>query len=365
MRHVRYPLLVAVVAVVSVLGGLAPGAATASPAAKGPSAAPHAHEVAGQLNALSCASRSACYAINLVDNNSRWGIVRITHKGASSHTTKLKKTLSPVDLNCPSSAGCALLTQVSPSAHYAVAPVSSHGVVGKPVTLGAPVGVQLTAIACHPTRSHCTAIGAYGQEITVITVIGSTPVEHDLTLPASLLGAEVKALACPTTAACFAAGAVSKKGKERGFVLPIHNGVPGSPVYIPSASYEGMYAIACTSATSCVALGASQFRVFVYALSSAKVTRSTKLPTYDGLGSIACQSAHLCDAVGSKNTGRSSPKGAVLPIHSGKPGTLQTTSATQDFSAGGGDGHGAVAGYHGGIEIIGFGTNNHTLVCSS
>jgi hypothetical protein len=358
MRLRRYPFMAAAVAV---LGLLAPGLATATPTVKGPPAAPHSHQVPGLLRSLSCASRSLCFAITLAHQNQKFGVIRLTHKGASSHTTLLHGS-TPTDLSCPSAAGCALLAQRSVSPYAPVdIPVSSHGSFGKPMSLGNAADVNLQNIACKPVRTHCTAVGAANQTVYVVTVNGSTKTEHDLTLPLRVAGAGIKGLACPSATECYAIGAVSIKQKEHGLIVPIHNGVPGSPVYVASASYDGMVAIGCSSATTCDLLGASEFHVFVYAVHSAKVTRTSKLPLGLSLDGIACQSAHLCDAVGTKKG-----KGAVLPIRNGKPGKVQVSGVTEDYSAGGGDGEGPVAGYHGGIEIIGFGTTNyHSLISSS
>jgi hypothetical protein len=178
-------------------------------------------------------------------------------------------------------------------------------------------------------------------------------------------GIQINAVACPSATECYAVGTVSIHSKLHGVVLPIHEGVPGAPVYVATASYDGMTSIACTSATTCVSLGSSQFRIFVYALRDAKVTRTTKVASNVGLDGIACQSAHLCDAVGLKSDKRGEG-GAVLPIHNGKPGKLQVTGITQQYTAGGGDGKGPVAGFRGGIEIIGFARASYkTLICCS
>jgi hypothetical protein len=359
MRFGRYPL-VAVALVV--FGALALNTATAAPAIKGPPAARHAHDVPGQLTSLSCASRSACFAITLAKKDTRFGVIRITHKGAKSHTTLLNRNLTPNDLSCPSPAGCELLAQRLPSAAPVFVPVSRHDVIGKPVALGTAPGVSLANIACHPTRAHCTAVGGYNQTVEVVTVTGTTPTEHDLTLPLSVAGIQINGVACPSATECYAVGTVSIHNKEHGVVLPIHDGVPGTPVYVATASYDGIISIACSSATTCVSLGLSQFRTFVYALRDGKVTRTTKLASRVGMDGVACQSAHLCDAVGLKD----GKGGAILPIHHGKPGKLQVTGITQQFTAGGGDGEGPVAGFRGGIEIIGFAKANYkTLICCS
>jgi hypothetical protein len=299
----------------------------------------------------------------LAKNNTRFGVIRITHKGAKSHTTLLKENLTPTDLSCPSSAGCEMLAQRRPSAAPVFVPVSSHDVVGKPIALGTAAGVSLANIACHPSKARCTAVGGNGQTIEVVTVTGTTPTEHDLTLPSRVVGIQINGLACPSATECYAIGAASIHSKEHGVVLPIHHGVPGTPVYVATASYNGMISIACTSSATCVATGYSRLRTFLYALRNGKVTRTSKLARGVEMDGVACQSAHLCDAVGFKNT-KGHQGGSVLPIHNGKPGKVQVTYITQQFTAGGGDGEGPVAGFRHGIEIIGFSkVEGKTLIC--
>jgi hypothetical protein len=362
MKLGRYPLVMAALAV---FGILATSSATAAPAMKGPPAARHAHDVPGQLTSLSCASRSACFAITLARNDTRFGVIRITDRGAKSHTTLLKESLTPNDLSCPSPEGCEMLAQRRPSAAPVFVPVSAHDVIGKPIALGTAAGVSLANIACHPTRAHCTAVGGNGQTVDVVSVTDGTPTDHDLILPLSVAGIQINGVACPSATECYAIGAASIHNKEHGVVLPIDNGVPGTPVYVATASYDGIISIACTSSTTCVATGFSRFRTFIYALRDGKVTRTSKLASGVEMDGVACQSTHLCDAVGFKNS-KGHQGGAVLPIRSGKPGKLQFTFITQQFTAGGGDGEGPVAGFRGGIEIIGFAkADGKTLICCS
>lgn len=339
----------------AMLGAVGTISASAAPTApvvlvsKGPPAAPHTFEVPGQLTSISCASRSVCFAITLAHKLTRWGVIRITHKGAASHTTLMKRSLTPTALSCPSPAGCELLAQRAPTGAYVVMPVSIHGAAGRPNPLGA--GSQPTVIACHPTRAHCTIAGVSGSVLRVVTVNGTTPSNSDLTLPSSMIGTSVTALACPTAAQCFAVGRTSVHGKERGLIIPIQGGVPGRAVSVTSASYDGMTAIACTSATRCDAVGLSRLHSLIYSLSHGRVTRTATLKTLLYLSGIACHSARVCDAVGARNSGTS--KGAIVPVRNGRPGAVQTTSVTPRYVAGGTTGSGPIAGFPGGIEIIG------------
>jgi hypothetical protein len=352
------------VAVAGVLVAAFVPAASARPVAKGPAAARHTHNVPGQLTNLSCASPSACYAIGLTDHLQKWAVTKITHKGAASHAYRLKAGLTPNGLSCPSAAGCELMVEAAPSYDDAASSVSANGKIGKPINLGE--GETLTSVACYPTRAHCTFAGFAGQVLHVVTLAGSTPVDHDLTLASSVAGATVRWLACES-ASCYAVGNASIKGKVRGFVIPITAGVPGNPTYVASASYYGIVSIACPSATTCYALGSARLHQFVYTVRSGKVTRSVKLPAKQYLYGIACRSASVCDAAGFKLARVGNPLGAVLPIHRGKPGKLETSKVAAGYSSGDSEGVGPISAFHGGIMILGVDVKHEysTLVSAS
>jgi hypothetical protein len=357
MRLGRY-LLVTVVLLVA--GTLAAGAATATPArvalakapAKGPSAAPHTHEVPGRIEALSCGSRSTCYAIASVRRVSRTGIIRITDKGAHSHTTLVKETISASAISCPSAAGCEVLIERRSDDASLVAPVSGKGAIGKPRGLGTTPSVEPSLLTCHQSRTHCILLGASGGIVDAVSIDGSTSSNNALTLPANHVIEAINGLTCPTATQCYAVGQASVNAKQRGFVLPIHNGVVGAPTYVASASDHGLQAIACPSAATCYATGFGHHGL-VFTVHNAKVTHTATIPKVVAMYGIACPSVHRCLAAGvDVNQTNGSMKGALVPIHNGKPGAVQTNSAVSAY--GGEDGAlDPVAGFRGLIEIAG------------
>jgi hypothetical protein len=360
MRIGRYPLFAAALVV---LGLVAPGAATATPQVKGPPAAPHTHQVPGKLSSLSCATRSVCFAVDSIDKDTRWGVTRISDKGALTETVRVKRNITLLGIDCPSSAGCSALAERDSDFAYEVLPVGMHESIGKPRVLGASAATPLTNIACHPTRTHCTLVGAGNRTIRVVAMNGSKVTTQDWILPARVSHVSFLSIACPTEAQCYAVGNAEIKGKVHGLVVPIHDGTAGRPTYIASASRVGLLGIACPSVKRCYALGFGH-RSFIYTLDNAKLTHSVSAPQSVVLFGIACQGAHRCDAVGS----RTALRGVVLPLFNGNTKRVEVTTVTPSYGSMRGEGsQGPIAGFHGGIEIAGVDAAKQfdTVICSS
>jgi hypothetical protein len=346
MRIGRYPMLAATLLV---LGLVAPGAASAVPQVKGPPAAPHTHPISGKLSSLSCATRSVCFAVDSIDKDIRWGVTRIVDKGALTETVRVKRNITLLGIDCPSSAGCTALAERDSDFASEVLTVGIRDSIGKPRVLGASSKEPLTNIACHPTRSHCIAIGGGDSTVQVVTIDGSKVTTHDRVLPARVNHLSILSIDCPTKAQCYAVGSAEIKGKVHGLVVPIHDGVAGRPTYIASASRVGLLGIACPSVKRCYALGFGHGS-FIYTLDNAKLTHSVSAPQSMVLFGIACQGAHRCDAVGS----RTAVKGVVLPLLNGNINRVEVTSVTPSYGSMRGEGsQGPIAGFRGGIVIAG------------
>jgi hypothetical protein len=327
---------------------------------KGPPAAPHTFSVPGRMRALSCPTASVCLGITLAAKATRWGVIRITHKGAKSHTTLVPKKFTLEAISCPSTAGCEVLAQNTASLADVLLRVRIDGTVGKPHSLGAAGKDALTTIACYAAPNSCTLVGEDNNVVTAVTVDGATIKTRRLTLAKDVLGISIGALTCPTATQCSAAGSVDLNGKVRGLIEPVGNGVPGNPVEIGSASNLGVVGIACLSATRCFAVGDGS-RAVIYTLTDGTVTHKVSMPKSLTLFGIACQSPHLCDAVGTKKQ----RKGVVVPIDHGKHGKPQTTSVTVAYGSEGGAAD-PIAGYPGGIEVAGIDTaNKYATIISS
>ncbi len=129
------------------------------------------------------------------------------------------------------------------------------------------------------------------------------------------------AVACPTATTCLAVGSGPGPNGNTGIVVPIINGVPGTPQTVPGTF--GLTGVACSGPTTCVAVGTvgigrSQMPVVVPIVSGVVGTVQVISLARGRLSGVACSSATSCVAVGG-----ASFQGVVLPIIGGVAGTVQ------------------------------------------
>jgi hypothetical protein len=193
----------------------------------------------------------------------------------------------------------------------------TNGVLG-PV-LGIPAISSLAGIAC-ASASTCYAVGTIpaGGVNVVLTITNGVPgAIQPVSGPYGLA-----AITCADATTCLAVGAT----EDQGVVVPVTNGVLGSPQFVPDAS--SLSGVACSGDT-CDAVG-----------TSADLFESVLVPVVNGapgpvqavtdtlLSAIACPSATTCVAVGADNTA-----GAVVTILDGVPGPAVEVPGSADFDA--------------------------------
>ncbi len=132
---------------------------------------------------------------------------------------------------------------------------------------------------------------------------------------------QLNAVACATSANCLAVGVSGSNG----VVVPITNGVPGAPQVVSGTN--GLTGVACSDATTCVAVGSvvqpnrtSNAVVVPITITNAGLVVGAvqTISNVEGLNSVACSSTTSCVAVGS-----SSFQGVVVPITNGAAGAAQ------------------------------------------
>jgi hypothetical protein len=328
---------------------LAPSAATAHPAAH-PAASPTTHTVTGLLSSISCATPTVCFAIDHANKATRWGVTRLEHNGASTHTTLASKAFIFNSLSCPSKSGCEVLaTRISTNSAVLI-PVSSSGKIGKPRKTGAPAGTFIAAMSCYPTRSHCTLVGAFGGTLSVVTIDGSKSTTHHRKIGSE---ASINAINCSTSTSCEAVGLI-QANTNKGFEVPIHRGIASKPVVVQHATGSGLVSVACVNAHICYAAGDSfSSGDFIDTLTNGKVTHSSAPTAGTEISQIACASVHSCDAVGEYFPPSASAQGFFFAVHNGTQGAVQPTSLTVVYNS--------VAEIKGGIETVGADAGPHGL----
>jgi hypothetical protein len=170
-------------------------------------------------------------------------------------------------------------------------------------------GSDLSGVACASSTS-CVAVGYYFNASVDRTLAESWngTAWSVVTSPDQGTGANLlTSVACPTSKSCMAAGDYYNGGGTVAQTLvESWNGtawsITSSPN--PSASFNSLNGVACTSSTSCVAVGfeaSSKYQTLVESWNgtSWSITASSNTGgSTNGLGGVACTSSTSCMAVG-------------------------------------------------------------------
>ena len=189
---------------------------------------------------------------------------------------------------------CQHLNIFAPTTGAVASDASTHGIVG---------------IACPPGRTTCYGVtqlvSASEGGIVAISVSSPTNPTVAATQPVAAT-TSLSSIACPTGAECVAVGSGPS---NHGVVVSIASGVVGSPTSVATESYQG---IACASTTLCFAAGtdvAASEGVLVPIHVSGTLTLGTPVdvPSTVALAAVACPTATSCVAVGQGHRWRARP----------------------------------------------------------
>jgi hypothetical protein len=336
-------------------------------APNGPSPFPDSDPLLGfgaGLSGVSCPTATSCYAVGagfygpLIEhwNGVRWGIVS-TLRPAGSVYAELD------DVSCPSNRHCVAVGSYSTDPNGE----TSHSLIERwngtnwalmtTPDLASPFSfgfVGLTGVSC-TTAADCSAVG------------GSPYVDHwnGATWSAAPFASnssqsQLVDVACTSTTSCFAVGTYFT-GTEGRTLVERWNGSSWSLVSSPNPSGAldaRLSSVSCTSATSCFAVGSSSTTTAGKALVErwngstwSIVAAPTPIgATETSLGAVACLSATSCMAVGSYSTATAdktfatrwngttwsivampTPAGAALNVLAG----LSCTSSASCYAVGG------------------------------
>jgi hypothetical protein len=200
---------------------------------------------------------------------------------------------------------------------------------------------QLLSVACGSAAS-CTAVGTSGQSGLLIAGSGRSWTASPVPVPAtSATAVRLASVSCPSAAACVAVGDYVSSGQQQGLLLAGHGkswtatraplpiagqspqqaaGIaygmsargddPPHPANAAASPDANLTAVACPTASSCVAVGHYASAASVYPLvltgqGSSWTARRAPLPSDAaakpdaGLAGVACPGPGTCTAVGS------------------------------------------------------------------
>ncbi len=315
-------LALAAAAALSACGTSSPSStstSTSSPSTGGHVVSSHSASGVDLLTSISCPTATLCEAVGSNALNGEGVVVTVT-KGSPGAPHLVTGTKSLLSVSCPTSTTC-----------EAAGVGGGHGVV-VPITGGTPGTPQvvqdvttLQTISCSST-SECLAGGRSPDSGVVFGtavhgVFGTT---------------SVNAVSCPD-ADCTSVASTSN-GKYNDVLVPVTEGIPGNFRAVPPGT-STFSAIACSTASSCVAVGRGVHDVkgkntpeaVVLTVNSGKpgrlagVTDSATLL----LQAVACApGSQACVAVGANGSasGAAPAHGVFLSVSGGAPGSLHTVA---------------------------------------
>jgi hypothetical protein len=189
-----------------------------------------------------------------------------------------------------------------------------------------PASGFLIDVAC-PSPSVCIAMGFDSASNTTLTVI-----TDGIPGPTQLIpGFGLTNLTCASPTSCFAVGTSNLEGA----FVPITNGVAGPLQAVPGTRI--LYDVACSNATSCLAIGSEFANPNRFPPGTAVVVPITDgiagppqlVPGAGVLLHLSCPSATSCVAIGRTND----VQGVVVPITNGVAGPTQVVAGTDYINA--------------------------------
>ncbi|MDQ1416037.1 MAG: hypothetical protein QOF81_1650 [Acidimicrobiaceae bacterium] len=274
-----------------------------------------------QLTAIACSSATICQAVGPGQNTGTGMLTTIT-SGVPNAAQVVPGTSILQGLACSGGSTC-VTVGYNNSGQGVVVPIAG-GTPGAAQTID---GMPLYAVAC-ATSTTCLGVGQYipggqpAQGVVVPIINGARGI------PYVVAGTELlRGVACPTATTCVAVGVTAS---AQGVVVSITDGTPGSAHAVTGAtSLDGVacngattcVAVGCPAATSCdtAAFGEPSDHAVVVPIAGGTPGAVQLVSGTDGLLAVACPTATTCVAVGNNNQ----RYGVVIPVTSGTPGAAR------------------------------------------
>lgn len=274
----------------------APAAAGVNPAAGSPQ--PPARPAAGgrqpNLLSVSCATASACTA---VDNFGGATNFSPAGSGPADHAA-IDPGHTLIAVSCPPGGSrCTALDTDGTAFTFAPGRVPAAGLTRRPVD----AGNEPTAIAC-VSASQCTVVDGKGNEVTFNPVTGRVANGGPTAVDA---GTYLGAVSCPTATQCTAAGGGGNNGDTEVTFNPVTGAIGQAGVTsLDAATVNGVSSVSCPSDQQCTIVDGSgnelTFDPQTGAVNPAGLVALEGDQLAGGLGvmtSVSCPAADQCTAV--------------------------------------------------------------------
>ena len=300
----------------------------------------------GQLNSVSCASASFCVAVGYADNagrNTRYVVLDWDGSVWSKATVPTAPSNSSLaGVSCSTSAQCQAVGYAGSSPTVPIA-LDLAGSVWSVDTKVKNVGsyAELFAVSCHG-GTFCMSVGvSYSSGTAKWSLLAESWSAGTWALRPphnpSTTYAELDAVSCVRATWCMAVGHDSTSKGVRA-LAERWNGSGWSVVSVPQPGtlYDYLWGVACISPTSCQAVG-DQANAYSSesAIKGAWTGSAWKVPSgsqtaghWAWLYAVACTTASSCEAVGASEAGSSPYMALAMRLAAGTWKTVRAASGT-------------------------------------
>jgi len=251
------------------------------------------------LESVSCTTSTECYAVGLAPTSDDEGVLVAIRNGQPTSETPEPAFIGLYGIDCTTSSTCYAVGYDNDDDADAVTTIT-NGQAGpvNEVEPGQDVGEWLNAISC-PTSTQCFAVGFVNYYPSIVPITNGVP-GTPVTISDGGNAWYVNGIDCSSAKYCVAVG---ENDNEQGIETTLVNGEIGTTQVVPNT--ENLYGVGCDSEDNCVLTGASVpsasgFSVgTVTGLVNGTLEHTRTVAGTNGFGQIVCgQDLDSCVSVG-------------------------------------------------------------------
>lgn len=245
------------------------------------------------LESVSCATATQCYAVGLGPSNADEGVLVSIVDGRPTAVTPLPALMGLYGISCPSASTCYAVGYDSSTDADAVITITD-GQASTPVEIATSVE-WLNGISC-PTATQCYAVGLVDYSPSIVPITDGA-----FGTPVTIADAwYANGIDCPSVGDCVAVG---ENTSEQGIVATLVGGAAGTTQVVTGTEY--LYGAGCDNTGNCIVTGASAppadgySNGVVVTESGGSVGSVVTLPDTNGFGQVVCvDGVRSCNSIG-------------------------------------------------------------------
>jgi hypothetical protein len=299
---------------VSVSGGTAGASVAAAAAGWAIQQAPAQKVPTGHISAVSCTSASACTAVGNFTNSAglqatlveRWNGIRWLVQSSPDPPAAYRSQLNAV--SCASATACMAVGYAfyRPGGHAGTLAERWDGTSWSIQALPNPTGARsggLDGVSC-TSATACTAVGGFANSATGFTLAerwnGTSWSVQSTPNPTAATSSIVLGVSCPSMTACTAVGTFTNSASVSMTLAERWNGSTWTIQPTPNPTGPGSYlsGVSCPSPAACTAVGGTLAERWNGTSWTIQPTPKPTNPNQSLLNAVSCTSTTACTAVG-------------------------------------------------------------------